>query len=240
MGNPFFEFFDRDRPPINPDSTAWPKEWKEASWKTYPRHRHFQLPKPSLPYAALSEVLQKRNSQRDFSMRALSNEEISAILLFSCGLNPPGTNPDRVRRPHPSGGALYPIEIYPIILQSVETTIPPSIYHYNILEHHLEQLSSTINKDEFGSAFYYPWVTEAAMVLIFSFVEARTKIKYGNFAYKVGLIEAGHIGQNVYLNCAALGVKCCAIGEFRAETIHRLIGLDGEGEVAFYAIAVGR
>jgi SagB-type dehydrogenase family enzyme len=168
----------------------------------------------------------------------LTIEKISCLLFYSCGLTKPHRNPNHSRRPHPSGGGLYPIEIYPLIFVGTKG-IGKGLYHYNISGHFLEKLPEK-DIEALKSAFRYPWVADTAMTLLLSFTEARTKPKYGNFAYKVGLIEAGHIGQNIYLTCAALGLKCCALGGFDAETLHRALDLDGVSEVLFYALAVGR
>lgn len=238
MKNPFFAFFDRDRPPIPQNSAEWPKEWKTIKWKSYSNAQQISLPKPIPSNANLSEILARRHSSRDFSGKPLTALEISSLLFYSCGLTKPESDPNRSRRAHPSGGGLYPIETYLLIFCGTDD-IGTGIYHYNIFGHYLEKLNGeTITS--LKTAFHYPWVADAAAVIFFSYIEKRQKPKYGNFAYKVGLIEAGHIGQNIYLNCAAAGIKCCALGGFDADMIHRVFNLDGSSEVLFYSIAIGK
>ena len=237
--HPFFGFFNQNRPFIDPDSAKWHREWKTIRWKSYSNCECLNLPKPNLPNVPLRETILKRRSQRDFSGASLDIGEISNLLFFACGLIKPDSNLNNSRRPQPSGGGLYPIEIYLLVFVASSEEIPPGIYHYNVLGHCLEKLPGG-QVENLKSAFHYRWVDEAGIVMLFSFIENRAKPKYGNLAYKVGLIEAGHIGQNVYLNCAAMDLKCCALGNLEADMIHQALGLDGRNEVVFYSIAIGK
>jgi SagB-type dehydrogenase family enzyme len=65
-------------------------------------------------------------------------------------------------------------------------------------------------------------------------------MKYGNFAFKLGLIEAGHLAQNLYLMSAEQNLKCCALGGFNEKIIHKLLDIDGATEIAFYAFVAGK
>lgn len=240
MQHPFFEFFNKNRPPISSDSSKWPREWKIVKWKSYPSHQKIDLPKPEMPESSLKNSLLNRQSYRDFSDKTVlpSLKELSTLLFYSCGLTKPNKDLNSSRRPHPSGGGLYPLEIYLLIFKPSKE-IASGLYHYDIRNHRLEKLSER-NVEELKQAFHYPWAADASMMILFSFTESRGKPKYGNLAYKVGLIEAGHIGQNFYLNCAALKLKCCALGGLDEDKIHRALDLDGFGETVFYVIAVGK
>ncbi|MBI2003773.1 MAG: SagB/ThcOx family dehydrogenase [Parcubacteria group bacterium] len=235
--NPLFEFFERNRPFIDKDSSKWPETWKTIKWKVYPRHPRLFLPRPRLKKIFFDKVILNRKSSRDFSKKAITLQEIGSLLFYSCGLIHPNNNLDHSRRAQPSGGGLYPLELYVLILNSND--IKAGAYHYNVLEHSLEELPVRDLK-VFENAFHYPWVLNASLVVLMSFVERRTRPKYGNLAYKLGLMEAGHIGQNIYLNCSALGLRCCALGGLNSDVIDRELGFDGISETIFYAIAVGK
>lgn len=58
--------------------------------------------------------------------------------------------------------------------------------------------------------------------------------------YKDILIEAGHICQNLYLACEAIGAGTCAIAAYDQKAIDTLIGVDGEDEFTIYLAAVGK
>ena len=67
-------------------------------------------------------------------------------------------------------------------------------------------------------------------------------MKYGERGYRFILQESGHIAQNVYLLCEALGLKCCALGGFRIsdEQIEKFLGIDGLTESIVYTLVVGK
>jgi len=52
-------------------------------------------------------------------------------------------------------------------------------------------------------------------------------------------MDAGHIGQNLYLAATGLGLGCCTVGAFFDEEVDRLVGIDGEKEISVYLGAVG-
>ena len=236
--NPFFDFFNRDRPHIDSDTTKWPAAWKTIRWKSYPRSPGTTLPDPKANDIPLRTAILNRKSSREFSSKPLTTQEISTLLFYSCGLTRPHENKNQSRRAQPSGGGLYPIETYLLVFRGT-AEIKSGTYHYNVLDHTLEKLGYN-DVANLKTAFHYPWVADTSLMLLFSFLEERTKPKYGNFAYKVGLIEAGHIGQNVYLNCAAMKLKCSALGGMDFEKMHRFFDLNQNREVLFYSIAVGK
>ena len=68
----------------------------------------------------------------------------------------------------------------------------------------------------------------------------RLRWKYRERTYRYALLEAGHVGQNLYLTATALGLGACAVGAFLDDELNGLLGLDGEQEAALYIIAVGK
>ena len=236
MKHPLFEFFDKGRPYIDRDSSKWPEEWKAVRYKSYPRYPKIILPRPRLPKISFKEIIFKRKSERNFAKEALTLEEISNLLFYSGGIV--RENNDLKKRAQPSGGGLYPLEIYALIFKDGKD-IRKSVYHYNVLNHLLERLPEE-NIENLKSAFHYPWVADAFMLILISFIEERVRLKYGNLAYKLGLIEAGHIGQNIYFNCSAMGLKCCASGGLNYETVNKALDLDGISETVIYSLAVGK
>ncbi|HEY68776.1 MAG TPA: SagB/ThcOx family dehydrogenase, partial [Thermoflexia bacterium] len=59
-------------------------------------------------------------------------------------------------------------------------------------------------------------------------------------AYRYVLLEAGHIGQNLYLAATSMGLGACAVGAFLDDDLNDLLGLDGKDEAALYIISVGK
>jgi len=53
------------------------------------------------------------------------------------------------------------------------------------------------------------------------------------------LIDAGHVMQNLYLSCGAIGCGTCAIAAFNQKLADNLLKLDGEDEFVIYAAPIG-
>ena len=53
-------------------------------------------------------------------------------------------------------------------------------------------------------------------------------------------IDAGHVCQNLYLACEAIGCGTCAIGAFIQTKADELLRLDGKEEFVFYMAPVGK
>lgn len=144
-----------------------------------------------------------------------------------------------MRRAQASGGARYPIEVYPLVLRSGEG-LPAGLYHYNVKLHALETLwDKSFTKEELKDYFVYEWTADASVVFLMTAVFWRNQMKYGERGYRYVLIEAGHIGQNLYLVSEALGLKCCALGGTKDERVEELLDIDGVNESLVYAVAVG-
>ena len=58
-------------------------------------------------------------------------------------------------------------------------------------------------------------------------------------SHKLILIDAGHVMQNLYLSCEAIGCGTCAIASYDQKSADRLLKLDGENEFVIYAAPVG-
>ena len=53
-------------------------------------------------------------------------------------------------------------------------------------------------------------------------------------------MDAGHLGQALYLAATALNLGCCTVGAFFDEEVDRIIGIDGKKEISVYLGAIGR
>src|SRR5205823_4914533 len=97
------------------------------------------LPAPALPQAPLDRVLRERRSTTAFAAAPLTIEEIATISFAAYGVTGRrGLVPSPTRRSTPSGGALYPLELYLVAL-AVEG-LESGLYHYDPLRHVLEAL----------------------------------------------------------------------------------------------------
>jgi SagB-type dehydrogenase family enzyme len=67
----------------------------------------------------------------------------------------------------------------------------------------------------------------------------RMRPRYQDRSYRYGLLEAGHVGENVYLGATAMGLGACGVGAFMDDAINDMLGVDGVEEAAVYMLAVG-
>jgi len=148
-------------------------------------------------------------------------------------------------RPAPSGGARHPFELY-VAVQNVEG-LAPGLYRYHPLADVGKKAASV---EHLGDIADYKttivdmvcgqkWAENASCVLFISCVPYRAEWRYRELAHRVVLIDLGHVGQNVMLSAAALGLGSCCIAAFDNELCDKVIGLDGMDEYTVYAVTVG-
>jgi SagB-type dehydrogenase family enzyme len=81
---------------------------------------------------------------------------------------------------------------------------------------------------------------DAGCVFVWTALVDRSKWKYRERAYRYIYMDAGHLGQGLYLAATALNLGCCTVGAFFDEEMDRLMGIDGREEITVYLGAVGR
>lgn len=230
--------------PRNPQ--YWPKDWKEIQYKEYPRLPKIILP-DSLPLSkSLQEVLRKRHSAREYDPnQEITLEELTTLIAYSAGIKPSKepsplkTDKNILRRHYPSGGALYPLELY-LACQRV-CGIPPGIYHYNVNIHSLECLSDDSEEiHKIKEGLYYPWSYDSAVMFFITSVWDRNFKKYHDRGYRIVLLEAGHLAQNISLCASALDLKCCNSVGFSNIKINKVLDIETEVEDTLYLALIGK
>src|SRR4029077_18396672 len=84
------------------------------------------------------------------------------------------------------------------------------------------------------------WFAGAAALFIMTAVFARTMWKYGRArAYRVVLLETGHLCQTFCLTATRLGLAPFCTAALRDSLIERDLGIDGISESVLYVAGVG-
>lgn len=217
-------------------------------YKVYPGHETINLNKHgSLEVKdTILDSLRMRRSVRSFSPYKLSIQELSTILYNSYGVT--YRMPLRIeeRKGHlgmrniPSGGGLYPLEIYVVIFNS---EIESGLYHYrpdtNSLElirkgHLLEQLSKIILAEPYVN------LKNASALILTSGIIERLMIKYGERSYRFLLMETGFLNQTLTLLTTSLELGSCMIGGFNDDRLNDFLGLDGVFETVVSVMVIGK
>ena len=202
-----------------------------------------ELPRKFLELGSLEASFKTRHSTREFDLsKKITLEELSTLLYYSSGVKPPYTNSTGetvIRRHYPSGGARYPLEVY-LGIQRVEGT-KPGIYHYNVKEHLLEILTADREYlESLKEGLYYPWSRDAAVILLVTSVWNRNMMKYKDRGYRIILMEAGHLAQNLALTATALGIGCCNSVGFHNGRINEVLDIENEDEDSLYMAVLGK
>ncbi len=201
------------------------------------------LPAPharSLPPVSLFAALRGRKSRRKYSADPLSVEELAFLLWATQGVRRVMRGNQAVFRTVPSAGARHPFETYLVInrVGSVE----PGLYRYLSLDHKLYLLYNApdLAQRAAEACHHQRFVAQSAVTFIWSAIPYRTEWRYSRAAPKLILLDAGHVCQNLYLACEAIGAGACAIAAYNQKRLDALLRVDGEEEFAVYVAPVGK
>ncbi len=194
---------------------------------------------------SLIDAINHRKSRRGFVKDPLTLEELSFLLWVTQGIRE--IVEDRrhgaqaTKRTVPSGGSRHPYETY-LIINRVNS-LQSGIYRYLALEHKLYYKSGSVSNlsDRINEACYHQnFIGNAAVVFIWTCIPYRTEWRYSVAAHKDIAIEAGHICQNLYLGCEAIGAGTCAIAAYNQKQVDSLLNIDGYDEFTVYIAPVGK
>lgn len=192
------------------------------------------LPAPRFADASLAEVIVGRQSRRDYNCMTVSLQEMGTLAYAAVG-----RQESSQRRCVPSAGGLYPLELY-VAAMKIDG-LAPGLYHYDTRAHGLTRLRTTACHDELIRAiFIKDSVRTAAAMFALTGVFGRSKIKYGERAYRFVLLEAGHAMQNMCLAATGAGLGLCPIGGFVDDVVNDVLEIDGIEEAALYLATMGR
>ena len=170
---------------------------------------------------SLEEALFSRRSIRHFARLPITLSAISQLAWAATGATAYGC------RTIPSAGALYPLVVY-VVAGNVEG-LGAGVYRYHVAGHVLERtLSRDCRVSLCAAALGQDFIREAPASLVIAAAYTRTSEKYGSRGARYVLMEAGHAGQNVYLQAAALGLGTVAVGAFEDEQVQQVLRLSKE------------
>ena len=207
------------------------------SVKRHPQRPFLALPAPDLGMATLADALVARRSHRTFRAGPLALADLATLLHAGYGITGKVEGTPQELRTAPSGGALYPLEVYAACHRVDELDL--ALYHYDPLRHGLEPVRPLGAPLGGELTPYGDVLAESAVVLAVTGMFWRARFKYGDRAYRFTLIEAGHVAQNVLLAAAALRLSAVPVGGFYDRAVDALLGIDGIHEASLYLVSVG-
>lgn len=210
-----------------------------------------KLPQPSLKSdVSIEQALASRRSLRTYSDTPVTLKELSQLLWAAQGI----TDPENGFRTAPSGMASYPLKVYAIVLNV--TGLSQGIYCYEPSGHELTLVTAGDTRDSFMResrtaspkasadtqapsastakvAGHADPIPTAAAVFV---ITADTKKSFASTGY---YLEAGHVAQNIVLQCVTLDMGGVTMAGFTAKTVKEQLKLT-ETEVPAYMIPVGK
>jgi SagB-type dehydrogenase family enzyme len=196
----------------------------------------------------LARCLAERRSIRDYGDRPLEKRQLEQFLQLTGRarglLELEGLGTVSIRN-YPSGGARYPLELYPVVY--AVAGLEGGIYHYHPYHHRLTALDSD---DALRRELLFAVRAKMgdpstlrgtpAVLFLVTAVFARTCWKYRGVPYHLILQEVGGLYQTMYLAATLLGLAPCAVGAFPELAVAEILGIDSrdEAQVGLFALGV--
>lgn len=190
--------------------------------------------------AGLDSVMRDRVSARAFSGEEVDLARLAKLLWMSYGVtrDNEGTDFPRPFRTVPSGGALYPLELY--VCAARVGGLEPGLYHYDPEDHSLDVLRLGAVHDDLSRLLVQRELAlSCAAIVLVSAVFLRSTFKYGDRGYRFVLLEAGHLGQNAILCAEGVGLRAVPVGGYLDRDVDRYLGFDGLSESTVYMLLIG-
>ena len=188
----------------------------------------------------VAQAVKQRRSRRQYSQEPLTLDELSFLLWTTQGVQRSLKNGFGLRTV-PAGSARHPFETY-LSVHRV-TGLKPGLYRYLPLEHKLCLLYLDAHMAERTIAcLFNQWVRKSAVVFVWAAIPYRRVWRSSNHQHyaKDIALEVGHVCQNLYLACEAIGAGTCAIGGYFQRKMDALLGIDGDEEFTVYVAPVGK
>ncbi len=184
---------------------------------------------------SVEEAISRRRSVRSYADKPLSLLHVSQLLWAAQGI----TDPARGLRAAPSAGATYPLEVYVVVGAGGVIGLEAGVYRYYPESHEIKLVKlGDLRKMLAEACLGQSWVREAPVSIVITAVYERTTSRYGERGERYVHMEAGHVGENIYLECVSLGLGCVVVGAFYDHDVARILAIPA-GESPLYVIPVG-
>lgn len=235
-------YIDRSRWSLDRLKSILPKTPQPKNFKTVKGAMKTVLPTRVFPDSEFIRVLLARKTHRQFSKQAVTLEAVSQLLSLVWGVTGYLHSPifgKLLHKTSPSAGARHPGEVYLMALRV--KGLRPGLYHYHPGHHYLEKLCTRVTCNK---AWLYcaraAHAKKAAALFLMTAVFPRTMWKYQLArAYRVVLLDAGHLCQTFCLVATWLGLAPFCTAALKDTLIEEDLGIDGIRESVLYVAGVG-
>jgi SagB-type dehydrogenase family enzyme len=195
------------------------------------------LPDPQLTgNLSVEAAIQNRRSVRHYSNQSVTLGNVSQILWSAQGI----TDTPNQLRAAPSAGQVYPLEVYVIAGPNV-SGLQEGVYQYESSNNTLEMLmNGDLRSDLSNIADGQPWVKQAPLDILITGNNQKMIDKYPNKDLSTRFVdlEAGHAGENIYLQAESLGLVTVSLGSFDSNQLTQKFELPNN-ETPLYIFPIG-
>lgn len=171
---------------------------------------------------SVERAIKTRRTVRSYRAEKLSLGMLSQLLWAAQGV----TGRLGRKRAAPSAGALYPMDVYAVVGENCVKGVDAGNYHYEPGPHGLAPVTAgDLRQVVAGAALSQKWMARAPINIVITSEYKRITGKYGKRGIRYAMIEAGHIGQNVFLQALSLGLKAGIVGAFHDQDLSRALKL---------------
>lgn len=170
---------------------------------------------------SVEEAIASRRSRRTYGDRPLDRGELGQLCWATQGI----TDQTDDHRAAPSAGALYPLEVYVVVGSPGVEGLDPGVYRYRPEGHELGRGRTGDRRSELRAATLdQEFVDDAPIDIVVCAVDERTTRKYGERGRQRFVpMEAGHAGENLYLQAEALGLATVSVGAFDDDRVRQVL-----------------
>jgi SagB-type dehydrogenase family enzyme len=202
-----------------------------------------------------AKLLHERHSERDFDDQdPIKLAELAQLLNSAARVQSTWTSPldfgdgsggpdiDYTRRPYPSAGSAYELELY-LAVANCEG-LERGFYHYDADRHAMVRINvRTQELDAMfaGAEFAMDAIAPPQILITIAARFDRINWKYSAIAYSLILKNVGVLLQTLYLTATDMGLGGCAVGTSNIDLFAKMTGLPFhvEGPVGLFALGRG-
>ena len=184
--------------------------------------QEIRLPKPDQEgQVSVERAIRERRTIRDFQGKALSLGQLGQLLWAGQGIT---EREGFQRRAAPSGGGLYPLDLYAVVADQGVIGLDSGVYRYLPQTHALSKVGGGDQRQSIAKkALHQMWMAGAPVIVAITAEYQRITRKYGERGIRYALIEVGHVGQNIFLQAEALGLGTGIVGAFEDKEIASIL-----------------
>jgi SagB-type dehydrogenase family enzyme len=196
------------------------------------------LPAPSGESdVSVEEAIADRRSRREYGDGPLERRELGQLLWATQGVTDRRTG----FRAAPSAGSLFPLEVYVVAGPPGVEGLDSGIYRYCPGRHELAlETGGDVRPELRAATLDQEYVGEAPVDIVLCAVDDRTVQLYGERGRERYVpMEAGHAGENLYLQAESLDLATVSIGAFDDGRVRDVVGVPAS-QRPLYIFPVGR